>query len=66
MFPGTAVARLSDYVALVKSMQSGDMVGALQRAGLDMAAYMKVATQWGQKLATDAALNARYTQMMQR
>jgi tetratricopeptide (TPR) repeat protein len=66
VFPGTSVAKLSDYVALMKSMQSGDMMGALNRAGLDMAAYMKVATQWGQKLATDSTLNARYTQMMQR
>ena len=64
VFPGTHIAKLSDYVALVKSMQSGDMMGALSRAGLDMAAYMKVATQWGQKLAADATLNERYTQMM--
>jgi hypothetical protein len=66
VFPGTSVAKLSDYVSLMKSMQSGDMMGALSRAGLDMAGYMKVATQWGQKLATDATLNARFTQMMQR
>src|SRR5262249_49093224 len=65
VFPGASVAKLSEYVALVKSMQTGDMMGALSRAGLDMATYMTVATQWSQKLAQDASLNARYAQMMQ-
>ncbi len=64
VFPGTRVARLSEYVALMRGMQTGDMMGALSRAGLDMAGYMQVATQWGQRLATDATLNARFTSMM--
>ena len=42
-----------------------DMMGALSRAGLDMSSYMQVATQWGQKLATDATLSAKFSQMMQ-
>ena len=64
VFPGGRVAKLSDYVALMKGMQTGDMMGALSRAGLDMSSYMAVATQWGQKLATDATLNAKFAQMM--
>jgi len=65
VFPGQRVARLSEYVALMKGMQTGDMMGALSRAGLDMSSYQQVATQWGQKLAADATLHARFARMMQ-
>jgi tetratricopeptide (TPR) repeat protein len=65
VFPGQRVARLSDYVAIMKGMQNGDMLGVLTRAGLDMPAYVQVASMWGQRLASDAGLSAKYTAMMQ-
>ncbi len=64
VFPGQAVPRLSDYVRLMKGMQTGDMMGALGQFGLDMMTYGSVATAWGQKLAADPTLNARFSQMM--
>lgn len=65
VFPGQPVARLSDYVGLMKGMQTGDMMGALSRYGLDMGSYTQVMTAWGQKLQADPMLNAKFTQMMQ-
>jgi hypothetical protein len=65
VFPGAKVAKLSDYVRIIKAMQSGNPMGALQQLGLDMVGYGQVAAQWGQKLATDAMLNAKFVQMLQ-
>ena len=48
----------------MKSMQGGDFMGALSRAGLDMASYSQLATQWGQKLAADPVLNQKFGAMM--
>ena len=64
VFPGQPLARLSDYVRLMKGMQSGDMQGALARAGLDMMSYGRVAQAWGAKLATDPVLTAKFSAMM--
>ncbi|MBK9033812.1 MAG: hypothetical protein IPL61_21520 [Myxococcales bacterium] len=66
VFPGQRVARLSDYVGLMKAMQSGNMMGALGQYGLDMMGYASVATAWGQKLAQDPTLNAKFAQQMAR
>lgn len=66
VFPGQRVARLSDYVGLMKGMQSGNMMGVLGQYGLDMMGYAGVATQWGQKLAQDPTLNAKFAAAMQR
>jgi tetratricopeptide (TPR) repeat protein len=66
VFPGQKVARLSDYVGLMKQMQTGNMMGALGALGLDMTAYSQVAMAWGQKLAADPTLNAKFAQMMAR
>lgn len=66
VFPGQRVARLSDYVGLTKGMQTGNMMGALGQYGLDMMGYASVAQAWGQKLASDPTLNARFSAMMQR
>jgi hypothetical protein len=64
IFPGEKLGRLSEYVALMKGVMKGDMAGALARAGIDMAGYARMAAMWGQKMATDPALAARYGQMM--
>jgi hypothetical protein len=64
VFPGQKVAKLSDYVGLIKGMQGGDMMGALKRYGLDMGAYMQVAQAWGAKLASDPMLNAKFSKML--
>ena len=66
VFPGQRVAKLSDYVGLMKGMQTGNMMGALQQYGLDMMGYASVATAWGQKLAADPTLNAKFSAMMAR
>ena len=57
--------RLSDYVRIMKGMQSGNPMGALKQAGLNMQQYAQVATAWGQKMAQDPTLTAKFTKMMQ-
>jgi tetratricopeptide (TPR) repeat protein len=64
VFPGQRVAKLSDYVKIMKGMQTGNMMGALGAYGLDMMSYGQVATAWGQKLAADPVLNAKFSAMM--
>ena len=64
VFPGQPVAKLSDYVRLMKGMQTGDMMGALGQFGLDMMTYSSVAAAWGQQLAADPSLNAKFNQMV--
>lgn len=64
VLPGTKLPKLSDYVKLMKGMQGGDFMGALARAGLDMASYGQLATQWGQKLAADPVLTQKFGEMM--
>lgn len=66
VFPGQKIERLSHYVALMKGMQTGDMMGALKKAGLDMGGYMSVAQAWGIKLASDPVLNQKFADMMAR
>ncbi len=64
VFPGQPVARLSDYVGIMKGMQTGDMMGALGRYGLDMMSYGGVAQAWGAKMAADPVLMEKFTRMM--
>lgn len=64
VFPGKPVARLSDYVRLMKLMQGGDFNGALAAFGLDMGTYSTVMQAWGTKLGVDPSLNAKFGQMM--
>ncbi len=66
VFPGQPIARLSDYAAFMKRLQTGDMMGALAAYKLDMMAYAGVAQAWGMKLAMDPALNARFAKLMGR
>jgi tetratricopeptide (TPR) repeat protein len=66
VFPGQRVARLSDYVGLMKQMQTGNMMGALSAYGLDMMGYSQVAMAWGQKMAADSVLTAKFSAMMAR
>jgi hypothetical protein len=64
VFPGQPVAKLSDYVGIMKGMQTGDMMGALGRYGLDMMSYGGVAQAWGAKMAADPVLMEKFTRMM--
>ena len=66
VFPDRPVAKLSDYVKMMKMMQTGNMMGALAAYGLDMMGYATVATAWGQKLAGEPTLNAKFATMMAR
>lgn len=64
VFPGQAVARLSDYVGMMRRMQTGDFGGALAAYGLDMGTYSMVMQAWGTKLGVDPTLNAKFGKMM--
>jgi tetratricopeptide (TPR) repeat protein len=65
VFPGQRVARLSDYVRILKGMQSGNMMGALSAYGLDMMSYGSVAQAWAAKMAADPVLTDKFSRMMQ-
>jgi len=65
VFPGQRVARLSDYVGIMKGMQTGNMMGALAQYGLDMMSYGSVAQAWGAKMAADPTLTEKFNRMMQ-
>lgn len=64
VFPGQRVARLSDYVRIMKGMQSGNPMGALAQMGLDMQSYGQVAMQWAQAMQRDPTLVAKFQRMM--
>ena len=64
VFPGQPVAKLSDYVKMMKKMQTGDMNGALKMYGLNMGSYGGVAQAWGVKLASAPVLTAKFGKMM--
>jgi hypothetical protein len=65
VFPGQRISRLSDYVRLLRGMQSGNIAGALASMGLDMNSYGAVASAWGQRLAQDPSLSQKMQRMMQ-
>lgn len=64
VFPGQPVAKLSDYVGMMKRMQTGDFNGALAAYGLNMGSYSMVMQAWGTKLGVDPSLNAKFGKMM--
>ena len=64
VFPGQPVARLSEYVALMKAMQTGDVMAALQRAGLSSGAYSEIVQRWSQAMASDMSLGQKMAAMM--
>jgi hypothetical protein len=65
VFPGQRVARLSDYVGIMKGMQTGNMMGALAAYGLDMMSYGAVAQAWAAKMSADPVLTEKFSRMMQ-
>lgn len=62
--PGCPIAKLSDYTAFLKEVQSGDMMGALARRGLSMNDYSAVAMAWSQAMMRDPGLMAAYAARM--
>lgn len=64
VFPGQPVAKLSDYVKIMKTMQTGNMQAALAPYGLTMMTYGAVATAWGAKMAADPVLTEKFGKMM--
>lgn len=64
VFPGQRVAKLSDYVHIMRGMQSGNPMGALAQMGLDMQSYGQVAMQWAQAMQRDPTLVAKFQRMM--
>jgi len=65
VFPNEKISRLSDYVGLLKAMQTGDPMSALASHGLDMAAYAPLANMWSQRLHGDQVLTDKFQKMMQ-
>jgi hypothetical protein len=65
VFPGQRVSKLSDYVRIMKGMQSGNPMAALAQAGLDMQSYGQVTMQWAQAMQRDSTLVQKYARMMQ-
>jgi len=57
-------AKPSDYVAIMEGMQTGDMMGAFGRYGLDMMSYGGVAPARGAKIAADPVPTDKFTRMM--
>jgi hypothetical protein len=64
IFPGSPIATVSDYVGMMRLMQTGDMTGAMAKYGMDMMSYGQVAQAWGARLASDPALNAKFMKMI--
>lgn len=64
VFPGQPVAKLSDYVKILKGMQGGDMNKALKPYGLTIMSYAQVAQAWGAKMAADPVLTEKFSKMM--
>lgn len=64
VFPGQRVAKLSDYVRILKGMQTGNMMGALGAYGLDMMSYGTIAQAWAAKMAADPVLTEKFSKMM--
>jgi hypothetical protein len=63
LFPGQPVARLSDYVRIMKAMQTGQGQAVLAEMGLDMTGYAQVAQEWGARMAVDPTLTAKFSAM---
>ncbi len=64
ILPDQPVSRLSDYAAMMVQMQAGDMNGALDARGLDLASYGPLAAAWSQALTADPELMKRYVALM--
>lgn len=63
VFPGQPVARLSDYVGILRGMQAGNL-GILAQYGVDMMGYGSIAAAWGAKMAADPVLTEKFNRMM--
>ena len=48
----------------MKRMQTGDMMGALADAGVDMMSWGQVAAAWGAKMGSDPLLTERFARLM--
>jgi hypothetical protein len=64
VFPGKIIAKLSDYVAVIKGIQKGDMLGTLKKNGIELTSWGTIATEWMTKLASDGKLNEKFTMML--
>lgn len=54
--PNTKIARISDYVSLLRDLASLSTREALQQFDLDEAGYLEVGKMWGAAIAADPAL----------
>lgn len=62
--PGNPIPNVDEYVKFIREVSTGDMMGALSRRGLSLQDYGAVATAWGQALAQNPELMARYAKGM--
>ena len=64
VFPNQPFPRLSDYVRIMKALQSGNPVGGLTQLGLTMQAYGPIAMRWTQAMQRDPTLVAKFQRLM--
>ncbi|MBS2022658.1 MAG: SMI1/KNR4 family protein [Deltaproteobacteria bacterium] len=64
LMPGTKLPTLGDYVAFMKEVQRGDMMGALSRRGMTMMDYGGVAAKWGQLIGSRPDLTAEFGRLL--
>jgi len=64
LFPGRCVARLSDYVNIVKRMEGGDVSGVFAAYGLDFNTWGAAAHAWAKALARDPSLAAKLDRLL--
>lgn len=62
IFPGQPIARLSDYVKIIKGMQSGNL-GVISDYGMDMMQYAVASQSWAMKLM-DPKISQKFTELM--
>jgi hypothetical protein len=56
--PNSKIARISDYISLLRDLAALSTREALQQFDLDDAGYLEVGKAWGAALAADPALAA--------
>ncbi len=64
LMPGTKLPTLGDYVAFMREVQRGDMMGALSRRGMTMMDYGGVAAKWGQLIGSRPDLTAEFGRLL--
>jgi len=65
LFPGRAVARLSDYAKIVKRLESGDVACTFAEYDLDFTTWSAAAHAWGKALSKDRRLLEKLERLLE-